>query len=189
MPATNDAAASVSPDKFLRPGPCLLVPVTVEALVVTTRGQLLGWQYNANTYTEMRRFGSIEPLPFSQVTKAPPTGVTLHWTLPDAVTHGVEDSQGEIEYPAVPNRWVVARTHENPARPGEILIKAWVVRSDFLNAATGTSPFPDPFSTTRTATRIGAFVIQEQWTGEAGPGSDFVLKAVGPATRPSRLTL
>src|SRR5262245_41040317 len=140
-PATNHDAASVSPDKFLRRGPCLLVPVTVEALVVAALGQSRGWEYNANTYTELKRVGRIEPLPFSQTTSKPPTGVTLHWTLPDAVTHGVEDSRGEIDYPAVPNRWLVTRAHENPQKPGAILIKAWVVRSDFLDAATGTSPF------------------------------------------------
>jgi hypothetical protein len=157
----------------------LLVPVTVEALVVTTRGQLLAWQYGANTYTEMRRYGAIEPLPFSNTTSAPPTGVTLHWTLPDAVSHGIEDAQGGIEYPPVPNRWLVARSHEDPARPGVMLIKAWVVQSDFLGSAQG-SPFPDPQSTTRQATRLGNFVIQNQWAGEVGPSTDFILKAIGP---------
>src|SRR5882724_4599750 len=114
MPATDDTA-SASANKFLWPGPCLLVPVSVEALVVTTLGQSRGWQFNANAYNLMRRFESIEPLPFSNTTTSPKTGVTLHWTLPDAVTHGVEDAQGNIEYPPVPNRWLVARNHQDPA--------------------------------------------------------------------------
>ena len=177
MPSINDDVASAN--KFLWAGPCLLVPITVEALVVTIPGQLLAWQYDANNYTEMKRFGGIEPLPFANTTKSPPTGVTLHWTLPDAVTHGVEGSEGDIEYPPVPNRWLVARSHEDPARAGVMVIKAWVVSSDFLNPTTGTSLFPDP-KVARQVTRIGTSVPQEQWAGEVGPGTDFVLRAIGP---------
>jgi hypothetical protein len=61
-----------------------------------------------------------------------------------------------------------------------MVVKAWVVQSDFLDPRLGTSLYPDPRSTTRGVTRIGTFVAQEQWSGEAGPGTDFVLNAVGP---------
>lgn len=170
----------MSANNFLWRGPSLLVPVTVEALVVTTRGQSMGWQYNANTYTEMKRYGSIEPLPFANTTSPPPTGVTLHWTLPDAISHGVEDAQGQIDYPPVPNRWLITRSHQDPQRPGVMLIKAWVVQSDFLDPRDGSSSFPDPGSTTRQVTKIGRAVVQEQWSGEVRPDSGFVLKAIGP---------
>src|ERR1051325_3579219 len=98
MSATNGDVASDFSNQFLWPEPSLLVPVSVEALVVTNKGQSVAWQYNANIYSAMKRFGSIEPAPFSNTTSPPPTGVTLHWTLPDAVTHGVEDSKGNIDY-------------------------------------------------------------------------------------------
>jgi hypothetical protein len=179
MSGTNKSGTPASADQFLWAGPRLLVPVTVEALVVTTPGQSLGWQYNANQYAQMRFFGPIEPTPFSNTTSSPPTGVTLHWALPDAITHGVENAEGEIEYPAVPNRWLVTRSHANPQTPGSQLIGAWVVQSDFLGSTLGSS-FPDPFSTNYAATRLGHFVIQEEWKGEIGPGAGFELKAIGP---------
>jgi hypothetical protein len=181
MPATNDDAASASANRFLWPGPCLLVPITFEALVVTTKSQELAWQFAANAYNLMEFFDNIEPLPFSNTTARPKLGVTLHWSLPDAVTHGTEDAGGAIEYPPVPNRWLIARSHEDPERPGVMVIKAWVVQSDFLDPRLGTSLFPDPKSATHGYTRIGNSVVQEQWTGEAKPGADFVLTAIGPA--------
>jgi hypothetical protein len=55
-------------------------------------------------------------------------GVHLHWALPDALTHGRELPDGRgLEFPTVPNRWLVARFDSND---GAFKGKLWVVKSD-----------------------------------------------------------
>lgn len=49
-------------------------------------------------------------------------GIHLHWALPDALTHG--DSQ--LNFPQVPDRWVVTRWHGNKQE------RSWVVESNYL---------------------------------------------------------
>jgi hypothetical protein len=52
-------------------------------------------------------------------------GVHLHWALPDALTRGVHTREGTLDFPAVPNRWLVTRT-------GGGETAQWVVESDSL---------------------------------------------------------
>ncbi len=63
-------------------------------------------------------------------------GIHLHWSLPDALTKGIQtkDRDGSQEpqsvtktvFPAVPNRWLVTRTSNNQIE------KQWVVESDYV---------------------------------------------------------
>jgi hypothetical protein len=60
-------------------------------------------------------------------------GVHLHWALPDALTRGIHDKD-TIEYPAVPNRWLVTRLiglKDNPTSP--FCQESWIIESDALS--------------------------------------------------------
>ena len=73
-------------------GPRVLVPLNVEALVVT---RLINNEKIFSTaprsYVSLSRYGSLGPMPFAYGTGGPHPliGVTLHWVLPDALKHGV----------------------------------------------------------------------------------------------------
>jgi hypothetical protein len=72
--------------------------------------------------------------PFSDDTLWLPQGLHLHWALPDALTvgrhppgaNGEPDPSRPIEFPSIPNRWLVIRTG------GNLKTKRWVVESDYL---------------------------------------------------------
>ncbi len=58
-----------------------------------------------------------------------PQGLHLHWALPDALTRGRRvsgDERSTLEFPAVPDRWLVQRSGGNLAE------RRWVVESNFL---------------------------------------------------------
>ena len=62
-------------------------------------------------------------------------GVHLHWSLPDALTHGGQ-AGNDIEFPTVPNRWLVTRLRGKT--PGNRTVeKQWVVQSDYLHPEGG----------------------------------------------------
>ncbi|MCB0650678.1 MAG: hypothetical protein KDC85_05330 [Saprospiraceae bacterium] len=54
-------------------------------------------------------------------------GIHLHWTLPSALTHGIVYKE-ELNFPAVPNRWLVLRIH---SEQDDLKHKAWVIESDY----------------------------------------------------------
>jgi hypothetical protein len=69
--------------------------------------------------------GFLAP-PFQETDLALADGLHLHWLLPEALTvrrsHG-----GSPAFPAVPNRWLVTRSHQGSVE------QQWVVESDYLN--------------------------------------------------------
>lgn len=169
----------------------LLVPVSIKALVVNDavrKGQnFQRWSMN---YGNLNDFTSPEPQPFSgnanDFSSNPDNnGVYLHWTLPDALRHGVETggaraqqpaSAGVIDFPLVPNRWLVVRySGALTARKAD----AWIIQSDFLDPNEGTSPFVNPFAETPQATSIGKKInlATQKW---AEPGGEMFLTAIGP---------
>ncbi|MEJ2169563.1 MAG: hypothetical protein P8X90_29005 [Desulfobacterales bacterium] len=99
------------------PGPRLLVPIMVEALVVSSAARNAAWSRLQMNYENLHRFQLVAPQPnFEETTQhPPPTGVTLHWALPDGLTHGVVEN-GAVDYPILPNRWVVLRMHPAAAK-------------------------------------------------------------------------
>jgi hypothetical protein len=111
--------------------PALVVPVNLDALVVTRalrdRDGFRTWQHN---YRALNDFMSPEPDEGdrqSNTAALDHTGVRLHWTLPRGLRHGVQDPRtGEIRYPLVPNRWLVVRFSGAATRRA----KAWVIESD-----------------------------------------------------------
>lgn len=71
---------------------------------------------------------SIVTQPFQNRTQRLCHGVHLHWALPDALTRG----DSGLNFPAVPNRWLVTRKRKSGDR--WICDKQWVVESDYLYA-------------------------------------------------------
>jgi hypothetical protein len=56
-------------------------------------------------------------------------GIHLHWKLPDCLMHGIKkEGEFNVEYPSVPNRWLVIRFLKQSENWG--VSKAWVVESD-----------------------------------------------------------
>ena len=88
----------------------LLVPITLDAWVVDSQNQQQVSWYYAN-FSNLTSFQSPIPQAFETSSANKPTvGVHLHWALPDALTHGSEsDTDDQIAFPFVPNRWLVAR--------------------------------------------------------------------------------
>ncbi len=162
----------------------LLVPVELKALVVNEevrKGQSFQrWQMD---YANLKDFLSPEPQPFNNIaadfSENPDNdGVYLHWSLPGALTHGIQDhDRKSIDFPLVPNRWVVIRYS---GALSQRVAKAWVIESDFLDSNHGTVPYIDPFQSTAMPTSMGrALPLNNPLWTETGSKPLF-LKAVGP---------
>ena len=110
------------------PEPTLVVPVTLDALVVDAavlaRDGLRWWPFN---YLALRHFRSPEPEAFDRSVGGQGPGVYLHWELPAALRTGAHDpATGEVDYPLVPNRWLVVRYQGTTTRTAT----GWVIESD-----------------------------------------------------------
>ena len=157
---------------FLWNGPSLLVPVNVEALVVSSASLNLPWAANKMKYNNAGKFENVVPSMFTG--EKPAVGITLHWALPDGITHGRQQEGGtEIIYPAAPNRWLVIRYFDGTS-------KSWIVQSDYIDPQNGASPFLNPANPTPTFTRIGKVWPADQWPGEGGVTQQHFLTAIGP---------
>ena len=63
------------------------------------------------------------------VTEQIEAGIHLHWALPEGLTRGVQQPDGALVFPAVPNRWLVTRILR---LSGAFQVKQWIVESDYL---------------------------------------------------------
>lgn len=110
--------------------PTLLVPILIDAMIVDENPNHQNRKYalNTNNYNQIIKFEKPNPdfLAQSSNTKK---GVHLQWLLPESLTHGKEIN-GEIEFPKVPNRWLINRLYLDNKQ--EIILKSWLVLSDFL---------------------------------------------------------
>ena len=165
----------------------LLVPVYLDAWSVSPSNQQLQARAQPN-YQNLSVFKS--PLPASLLSGtggagADCPGIHLQWALPDALTHG-EDTSGDgvVDFPAVPNRWMVARFQV--INDVWTLNKVSVIQSDYLDSDgnTGSTPFLDPTTATSPGS-INPATIGKSWTitdwetADPGTGNGF-LQAVGP---------
>ncbi|MBD0743018.1 hypothetical protein [Streptomyces sp. CBMA152] len=154
-------------DQSATPPPGLVVPVRLSALVVNAdvvhRYNFQRWQVNFHRLNlhlnpEPEPFDDIKPFGIDPGTKEviqKDLGVYLQWELPDALRRGTHDeATGRTVFPVVPNRWLIVR--RGNATSSDTGVKMWVVESDHMGRATGTSPFlwtgPDNI---RRITRIG----------------------------------
>lgn len=107
----------------------LIVPMELDALVVNqgvlNRDTFRWWQFN---YLSLNQYKSPEPLALDRAVGGPAQGVHLHWTLPEALRHGTQNPQtGDIDYPLVPNRWMIVRFGGAQQRT---VTGGWVIESD-----------------------------------------------------------
>jgi hypothetical protein len=64
-------------------------------------------------------------------------GIHLHWLLPAMLTAEIPASlrqEGKVNYPSVPNRWLVVKSAAQ-ADHSYVVVKKWVVESDYLYPA------------------------------------------------------
>ncbi|MGZ8285819.1 MAG: hypothetical protein ACXWUQ_09365 [Allosphingosinicella sp.] len=116
----------------------LIVPMELDALVLNKgaagSNPFRWWQFS---YLALSNFRSPEPEPFDGALTEQAPGIYLHWTLPTGLRHGKQDrATGAIDYPLVPNRWLVIRYSGSPTRQAT----AWVVENDC--PVTGDVPMP-----------------------------------------------
>lgn len=164
----------------------LLVPIQVWALVLNGRQQTLRrWEMN---YNNLRSYQTPQPAPFHSdiddtfASQPQNQGVYLLWNLPAALRHGSRQAAGEIEFPPVPNRWLIVR-NSGPLTKRSAM--AWIVESDQVNSNTGDGSPHDTGSTYIDAsgglpgqTAIGR---NRPLAGWSEPGESMIpLQAVAP---------
>ncbi len=134
MPTTSAANSQPIDDKSSQPSSTgnneekkyktLLVPIELEAWVANDAiidadkrtGGLRRWTLD---YDRLTQFSS--PMPSMQtdplkVNKAK-LGVYLHWTLPPGLRQAVQaDNRGPMQFPCVPNRWLLVRYYGYPIK-------------------------------------------------------------------------
>lgn len=178
------------------PGPALLVPITVDALLVgipnqrdaddaeeQSEGSL--WAATGVAYGQLSGLGA-SVTPFTRKT-APLVGAHLLWTLPYALRSGNQQTQddpnpGSVDFPKVPNRWAVLRSFvppdsNHPDTPAAVapVLTAGILRGDALHDL---GPNDSPYPGVGVVNGIGDYTALEMWDGRAtGPA---FLQAVGP---------
>ena len=120
-------------------GTGLIVPIDVAAYCVGSidaHEQTNGFAGGTTLYTN--QFGDSGASLGVNVTRdldEPPLwaleeGVHLHWAAPDGLTHASQVGTGDLNFPPLPNRWLVTRI----AIQGEqVTNKAWIIESDTLS--------------------------------------------------------
>ena len=135
-------------------GPRLLVPITIDALVLG-RPNLASAREDFTQvgpdYAQLRDDlgGSPTPAPFQATSGLgmPRVGATLHWTLPPGLREGeFSPASGSVEFPKLPNRWLIVRISHSgrPHAAGEAApsLRAWLLRSDAIDNQRGSVPWP-----------------------------------------------
>lgn len=159
----------------------LLVPIEATAFVINekvlSQPGLQQWQFN---YPALWEFMSPQPTPFSGGHLVQQTGVVVHWTMPGILRDGKQGAEGVVNYPLVPNRWLVVR-YSGPLDARTAV--GWVVESDALSSntdpVTGGAAYVDPFSDQFQPTMVGQVVPLPGYETPADPPKLF-LTAVAP---------
>jgi len=111
----------------------LLIPVNVRAIMVGANPAIHVYSNMENNFMALYKDSidnNIESALF-QVKAQERTGIHLHWSLPDGLTQGKEQQDGTMEYPIVPNRWLIVRLWENNVTH-KVASRAFLVQSDQL---------------------------------------------------------
>ncbi|HEY7874309.1 MAG TPA: hypothetical protein VIG64_04215 [Actinomycetota bacterium] len=120
-----------------------------------------------------------------------PAGIHLHWHLPKGLTHGLTGTgDRSIDFPNVPNRWLVSRLVVRKGAGAESLlqpVKSWVVESDRLSftrpKSSGLTPPTVPLSPGPPArpghAYLGAAFPLEDWSESTEAHRSEPLTALG----------
>jgi hypothetical protein len=137
--------------------PTLLVPIHLDALVLAEQQLSVGpsahfarlphvWQ-GADFNPDVPNLGQSVIAPaFQDQSFELKAGVHLHWALPDGLTRArhaeaapaPQGGGGTGGFPAVPNRWLVARRRQHAGQ--WVIERQWVVESDYLWPDTHVAP-------------------------------------------------
>lgn len=184
MSASNKSGGWVPPvGGPLWPGPDLLVPIAMEAFLIGDGNLATTFAATAPNYAGLEQYTSVAVAPFTTATSS--VGVHLHWTLPHGLRHGRNVSDNDIQFPVVPNRWLLLRVfYPATATPGTPpLITPFIILSDQYGPtqADGTVAFPDP-NNPGNIIFLGQKVGYAGWTEQA-PGTVQWLTAMGPGNQ------
>lgn len=150
-------------------GDILFVPVSLNGLIVGRNNSSIA--NLTQNYDHISRIGR-PPLSASIMngfysTIEEKAGIHLHWTMPDALLHGVQDESGKLHFPRLPNRWIIQRICLSNSTPKW---KAWMVESDYCSTTESVTS-EGMFKAT-----IPAFKYDESkglWTGTGQKGEKF----------------
>jgi hypothetical protein len=158
-----DAAGIATWDHDLVRDVRLLVPVDVQALVVTADSEAMVRLPSA--LNDPGGQGPGFPPPFDAGTPRE-SGVHLHWAMPDALLRG-QLSEGtdrnRLALPALPDRWTVLRLLAVPDAE-TVSVRGWVLEADRA-ARSDLTAWPDHSAAAAVA---GAAVSAEDLTGTVG---------------------
>ncbi len=186
------------------PGPCVLVPMATDILLISdidydSKTKWASVKYNY--YNLANRDLPDQPAPFDTESKSKPEpGVHIMWTLPYTLRRGEQDEKtNEVAFPNVPNRWIITRfeyprnINDDEIPNGTPINVSPVIKDDGVTVLKsddlfdlGDSPdnhnqYPYPEDAENPVRGIGKSYVLKEWTGEATDGKSF-LKAVGPGT-------
>ena len=160
----------------------LLVPIHIDALLVGKKPKYFSWANLAPDYSKLESdfFIGVDLRDLLGESRELKEGVHLHFRLPAALTHGISNPRGELEFPKVPNRWLVLRYYQQP-EASNMLSKAWIIRSD----ATGSNdsvpwPFFPENNKPLQILRVGAYApLPPSGFQEDGTAANVKITAVG----------
>jgi beta-lactam-binding protein with PASTA domain len=150
----------------------LFIPVALDVLVVREPGRPEDWAVTAmkipTVPTAGRTAEELMPEPFGALNEARALGAYLHWAMPDALTQGTRTQNGGLEWPALPDRWLVLRLTTPVPAPG---------RQPTLKRSVSAWLLPD-------ASLREPVVIEGAQQGpplpDTAPGDHGTLTAIGP---------
>jgi len=117
--------------------PRVMVPVTVDALVVRQAGGQ--WADTLMKRTPAPGAATVPakqllPKPFALRPADRPRGVYLHWALPEALTRGSQtagstSSPVGASFPALPDRWLITRIFPSTTHPDRRAVRGWILQA------------------------------------------------------------
>ena len=151
----------------------MIVPIAMEVMLLGKISEYT--KYSNQTYLFENLFldptgNYVEP-DYMQVTSRQENrkGAYLNWSLPDALTRGVQnDKEEDVEFPTVPNRWLISRLWRKQGEQ-ELHQMHFLIESDVLqkkcsqeNHNRGSASYPYLKDTTRPFRYLGrGFSIKE----------------------------
>ncbi|OOQ59957.1 hypothetical protein [Mucilaginibacter pedocola] len=163
-------------------GPKLLVPITIDALVITRKKDAIPYSiYSIDLKQKYKNFEPLSPPLFKPLREQdePDPGIYVNWALPDGMTKGMVNAQGRAEYPYLPNRWMITRFSPDPG----VATKSWIVKSDELydTKTQGQKVNPQFIKNNNGSPEIkyiGKAIDLDSYTGDS-ENEDLILTAIG----------
>lgn len=157
----------------------LLIPILTDVLIVDdvlNNKENNLWARNPDNYHQVLQYQKASPPSLQRSNKAQ-TGVHLQWILPEFLCHGKQLETGDIEFPKVPNRWLIHRIWLDD--DCAIRVKSWVVLSDYVHYDTAQ---PSNFLLEKDGELISASIgkVVELNDFQEQENSELFLTAVGP---------